>query len=84
MTGGDNWKWRLMGRSVITKVRKCFARGFSHTFRKCLSLRKTRNILVLLITIMNHTFCLISAKYVINPALIHITYYITKDRTLKK
>lgn len=32
---------------------------------------------------MNHKFCLISTKYVINPALIHIAHYITTDRTLK-
>jgi len=31
------------------------------------------NILVL-IAIMNHKFCLISTKYVINPALIHIAH----------
>lgn len=28
---------------------------------------------------MNHKFCLISTKYVINPALIHIAHYITAD-----
>lgn len=34
------------------------------------------NILAL-IAIMNHEFYLISTKYVINPALIHIAHYIT-------
>lgn len=36
---------------------------------------------MLLITIANHEFRLISTKYVINPKLIHIALCITADRT---
>lgn len=68
--------------TVVPKVRR-----LQLTFRKCtgvpLGLNQNYNILVLLIAIMNHKFCLISTKYVINPALIHIAHYITTDRTLK-
>lgn len=47
-----------------------------------LGLSLNYNILVL-IAIVNHKFCLISTKYVINPELIHIAHYITTDRTQK-
>lgn len=71
--------WRLNEKiRVIPKVRRCLNPSrLSYTLSKStgvpLGLGQNHNILVL-IAIMNHKFCLISTKYVINPALIHIAH----------
>lgn len=69
--GCDGWLEETSARGGAREDQPLLKSGpggaFGCTFRKSLGLGKRCNIPVLLMAIVDHTACLISAKYVINP-----------------